>query len=89
MQQDKTFAPAHQKLGHVLVGDRWLTGDELREAQGLVRYKGRWIPRRRDDRREAAAAAGAEQASWARRIKCSARRSSPGPTTAAARPRSN
>ncbi len=67
--KDKAFAPAHQKLGHVLVGDRWLTGDELREAQGLVKYKGRWVPKEERDRREAAAAAGAEQASWARRIR--------------------
>jgi hypothetical protein len=67
--KDAAFAPAHQKLGHAQVGDRWLTGDELREAQGLVKYKGRWVPLEERDRREAAAATGAEQASWARRIR--------------------
>ena len=31
--QDKSFAPAHQKLGHVLQGERWLTQDEFRERK--------------------------------------------------------
>ena len=66
---DKAFAPAHRKLGHVLHEDRWLTADERREAQGLVRYKGRWISRNEKDEREARAASVAEQASWARRIR--------------------
>ena len=40
VKHDKTFAPAHQKLGHVRYGDRWLSATSVREAQGLVRYKG-------------------------------------------------
>ena len=66
---DKSFAPAHRKLGHVLHEDRWLTADELREAQGLVRYKGRWISQNEKEEREAREASVAEQASWARRIR--------------------
>ncbi len=66
---DGSFAPAHRKLGHLLHEDRWLTADELREAQGLVRYKGRWISRNEKEEREAREASVAEQASWARRIR--------------------
>lgn len=67
--RDKTFAAAHRKLGHVPSGCRWLTADEVREAQGLVRYKGKWISQQERDRREVEAASAAEQASWARRIR--------------------
>jgi hypothetical protein len=66
---DKRYEPAHQKLGHVLVGDHWIWGDELREAQGLVRYKGQWISKQEKEQRAAAAANSAEQASWVRRLK--------------------
>lgn len=69
LDRDKAFAPAHRKLGHVLHGDRWIWGDELREAQGLVRYKGQWISKQEKENREAKAANGAEQASWVRRLK--------------------
>lgn len=69
LEQDKAFAPAHQKLGHTLVAGRWLNADELRESQGLVRYKGKWITKEQRDAREAELAAGAEQASWTRRIR--------------------
>ena len=69
VKHDKSYEPAHQKLGHVLLGDHWLWGDELREAQGLVRYKGQWISQQEKDHRVAAAANGAEQASWVRRLK--------------------
>ncbi|WP_406695012.1 HEAT repeat domain-containing protein [Singulisphaera sp. Ch08] len=67
--QDKSFAPAHQKLGHTLVADRWLNADELRESQGLVLYKGKWVTKEDRDEREAQLTAGAEQASWVRRIR--------------------
>jgi hypothetical protein len=69
VKYDKTYEPAHQKLGHVLRGDQWLWGDELREAQGLVRYKGQWISKQEKDQRVEAAATSAEQASWVRRLK--------------------
>ena len=69
LKYDPAFAPAHQKLGHVLQGERWLNADELRLAQGLVRYKGRWITKEEKDQRESEAAATAEQLSWMRRIK--------------------
>jgi hypothetical protein len=69
VKNDKSYEPAHQKLGHVLVGDHWIWGDELREAQGLVRYKGQWISKQEKEQRAAAAANSAEQASWVRRLK--------------------
>jgi hypothetical protein len=68
VKHDKSYEPAHQKLGHVLRGDQWLWGDELRQSQGLVRYKGQWISQQEKDHRVAAAANGAEQASWVRRL---------------------
>src|SRR4051812_40839516 len=69
IERDRSFAPAHQKLGHALHGDRWLSGDELREAQGLVRYKGTWITKEERTDREERVATGAEQVSWTRRIR--------------------
>jgi hypothetical protein len=69
LKHDPQFAAAHQKLGHVLYGDRWLSGDELREAQGLVRYKGHWITQEEKALREEQVATTAEQLSWMRKIK--------------------
>ena len=69
LKQDKTFAPAHQKLGHVLYSDTWLWGDQLREAQGLVRHKGQWISKQEKEHLESQEATRAEQASWVRRLK--------------------
>ncbi len=69
LKQDKAFGPAHQKLGHVLYADRWLTQDELRETQGLVKYKGKWITPEEKADREAQQAVTAEQASWVRRLR--------------------
>jgi hypothetical protein len=66
---DKEFAPAHKKLGHVLHAGRWLTYDEQRAAQGLVKYKGRWISRQEKEQIDAREALAAEQVSWARRLK--------------------
>ena len=40
---DKSFEPAHKKLGHVYHGGYWVTRDELNAIQGLVKYKGRWV----------------------------------------------
>ncbi|MHC5541921.1 HEAT repeat domain-containing protein, partial [Singulisphaera rosea] len=67
--QDKEFGPAHKELGHVLFGDRWLNADEVREAQGLVKYKGKWITKEEKEHREALVAESAVQTSWVRRIR--------------------
>ena len=69
LKHDKSFGPAHAKLGHVLYADRWLTPDELRVAQGLVKYKGKWITREEKAERDAQASVTAEQASWVRRLR--------------------
>ncbi len=63
------FGAAHKKLGHVQHGSRWLTYDEQREAQGLVKYKGKWILKAEKDKIDAGVALGAEQSSWATRLK--------------------
>jgi hypothetical protein len=69
VELDKDFGPAHKKLGHVLQEGRWLTYDELREAQGLIKHKGRWITREEKGQIDARDAVAAEQAAWTRRLK--------------------
>lgn len=71
---DPRFGPAHKKLGHVLLGSRWLTYDEQRQAQGLVKFKGKWISQVEKAKLDAQAALSAEQASWASRLKLLRRR---------------
>lgn len=66
---DKSFGPAHEELGHVLVGDDWLTVDEARKSAGLVKYKGKWISGEEKQRLDSVAAASAEEVSWLRRLK--------------------
>jgi hypothetical protein len=66
---DKTFEPAHLKLGHVLHAGAWLNHDELSAAQGLFKYKGRWISAEEKNKHDLAEKATAAQASWLSRIK--------------------
>ena len=66
---DPGYAPAHEKLGHALVDGRWLDADEQREAQGMVRYRGRWMMLEEKERIEEQAAEAAENQSWVRRIR--------------------
>lgn len=66
---DKSFAPAHRKLGHSLYRDQWLTADERREAQGLVRYKGKWITAEDKEQHAKNTAAADEHATWVKKIK--------------------
>jgi HEAT repeats len=68
IEADSTFAPAHQKLGHVLYSGRWLTSDELHEAQGFVKHRGKWISLEEKAKIDADKVSVAEQAAWARRI---------------------
>jgi len=66
---DDQYAPAQRKLGKVLHEGRWITADELKQAQGYVKVKGKWYTPEEKARLDADAAYNAEQASWARRIK--------------------
>jgi hypothetical protein len=66
---DADFAPAHKKLGHVYHDGSWLTRDDLSAAQGLIKYKGRWITAEAKSKREAEAQITALQGSWVRRLK--------------------
>ena len=58
-----------KKLGHVQHGSQWLSPDELRQVQGLVKYKGRWITEEARTKSEESAQLSAAQTSWVRRIK--------------------
>jgi len=62
-------AQAHEKLGHVLRGDRWLGGDDLREAQGMVRDKGRWVTVGQKEQLDRGRAGAAEQSVLVRRVR--------------------
>jgi hypothetical protein len=66
---DKSHAGAHKKLGHVLHEKEWITYDELREAQGMVKHKGKWISKQQQDQLASNAALSAGQTSWGRRIR--------------------
>jgi|GEM_PF-1264445 len=66
---DEAYAPAHEKLGHKKVGERWLNADEQREALGLVKYKGKWMTVAQREAMEARQEAEEEYASWVRRLR--------------------
>lgn len=66
---DPDFDAAHQKLGHTKVDGNWLTRDDLSAAQGLVKYKGRWITAEEKSKREDADKLSAAQGSWMRRLR--------------------
>ena len=67
--QDRMFEPAHKKLGHVQHGSQWFSPDELRQMQGLVKYKGRWVTEEARAKGEESAQLSATQSTWVRRIK--------------------
>ncbi len=69
LKRDSTFAEAHQKVGHVLMDGRWLDADGVKEAQGMVKYKGRWMMPEEKERKESQAVLAAEGAGWVKRIK--------------------
>jgi len=69
LASDKSFEPAHKKLGHVYRDGYWLTRDDLRAAQGLVKYKGRWVTPEDMANRVAEEKLDAARASWQSRIK--------------------
>jgi HEAT repeats len=66
---DKSFGPAHKKLGHVYHGGYWVTRDELNTIQGLVKYKGRWVSAEERSQREAEDKLLATKQEWVHRIK--------------------
>jgi hypothetical protein len=66
---DPDFEQAHQKLGHTKVDGSWLTRDDLSVAQGLVKYKGRWVTAEDKSKREDADKLSASQGSWLRRLR--------------------
>lgn len=44
LRQDKSHEGAHKLLGHDLRDGRWLSAEEAKAADGLVSFRGRWIP---------------------------------------------
>lgn len=68
IERDGAFAAAHKKLGHVLSGDHWITYDEMRSAQGLLKHQGKWVTKEEKEKLEAEAGMAVERTSWARRL---------------------
>jgi hypothetical protein len=66
---DSSFEPAHKKLGHVPRGGSWYSRDAISEAQGLVKYKGRWVSPTEKTKREGEAQTSAAQNTWLRRLR--------------------
>jgi hypothetical protein len=66
---DKSFEPAHKKLGHVFHRGYWLTRDELSAVQGLVKYKGRWVSADEKSKRDQEDQLTAAQGNWVRQIR--------------------
>ncbi len=69
LARDRGFEPAHKKLGHVQHGSQWLSPDELRQLQGLVKFRGQWITEEEKAKREESAQASVAQSAGVRRIK--------------------
>lgn len=69
IELDKDHAGAHKKLGHVLYNGNWMTYDEMRQRQGLVKYKGQWISPQEKQEIDEQEAFSSEQQSWVRRLK--------------------
>jgi len=63
VEVDPDNAAAQQALGHVRLGERWMTPAESYAAQGLISFEGRWV---RPEERELALAERAAVAERAR-----------------------
>ncbi len=69
VELDQDHAGAHKKLGHVLYNGSWMTYDEQRQRQGLIKYKGHWISPQEKQELDEKEAFSSEQQSWVRRLK--------------------
>jgi hypothetical protein len=69
VEHDPSFAPGHKKLGHVLHNGTWMTYDEQRTVQGLIKHKGRWISLQEKEALDEKEAFSSEQDAWFRRLK--------------------
>lgn len=43
IEKDPDHQKARKALGHVKVGDKWLTEEEYQTSRGYVKYQGKWI----------------------------------------------
>ena len=66
---DPNFGLAHEKLGHVRRGERWVTADDIRKAQGLVKIGGRWVTKNQKEQLDNDVAMSKDQTDWVRRLR--------------------
>jgi len=69
LEYDEEFEAAHLKLGHVERDGQWHTRDALREAGGLVLWKGRWLSEDDQERELEDERAAEEHTSWVQKIR--------------------
>jgi hypothetical protein len=68
VELDEQHALAQKKLGRVFFDGRWITYDERRELQGLVKHGGKWVtPEAKEDLNEQQRMSQSQE-SWARRL---------------------
>lgn len=61
LEIDTDHAKARAALGYTKHDDKWMTEDEVKEAEGLVKIDGKWIPREEARRQQSTADAQREQ----------------------------
>lgn len=66
---DPEHAEAHKKIGHVLFNGEWMTYAKMREQQGLIQHKGRWISQEEKEGIDDQEVFSGEQREWSRRLK--------------------
>ncbi len=69
LKLEPSLDSVHRKLGHVYQDGTWLTRDDVNAAQGLVKYKGRWITAEEKAKKENVEQTTASQQSWLRQIR--------------------
>lgn len=68
VELDENHEFAQKKLGRVFFDGRWISHDERRELQGLVKHGGRWITPEEKEDLDSMQQVTRSQETWARRI---------------------
>jgi hypothetical protein len=69
IELDPDHAPARKRLGYVQQNGQWLSADEARSAEGLVKYRGKWVLPQERAQLEADRSEDARRQSFGRKIR--------------------